>query len=328
MSTTGASAPRRWLSVRPRGLAHAAVWLIGAGAALATIVALLAPIHWLADLATHFRVQYAVALSAAALVASIGRRWRRAAAASVLALYNAGLIAAAVWPIDAAPDPRAPSLRVLVANVQTANRRHTRVARLIEDARPDIVALIEVNRRWLRTLEPVLGDYPHRIERPQDDNFGLALYSRHPLAGRIEPFDADLPPSILAELTHGNTDYRIVVTHPPPPLTPDLADARDRQIRAVANHLERHPRALVLADLNATPWSNALGPFERIGLRNARRGHAVGATWPSGRPWLAIPIDHVLMGSGLVSVDFRVGPRIGSDHKPIVVELAPRLAAD
>lgn len=36
---------------------------------------------------------------------------------------------------------------------------------------------------------------------------------------------------------------------------------------------------------------------------------------------MALPIDHALVGRAWRVLDFRVGPEIGSDHRPLVVRV-------
>ena len=45
------------------------------------------------------------------------------------------------------------------------------------------------------------------------------------------------------------------------------------------------------------------------------------ATWPSGLILLRIPIDYCLVSEGIGVMDVQVGPDIGSDHFPLIVDL-------
>ncbi len=66
---------------------------------------------------------------------------------------------------------------------------------------------------------------------------------------------------------------------------------------------------------------NMWGP--PIGLALPRRRRAVrGRTWPAGRPHSQI--DHVWIDDRLEVLDERVGPAVGSDHRPIRVTLRVR----
>lgn len=55
------------------------------------------------------------------------------------------------------------------------------------------------------------------------------------------------------------------------------------------------------------------------GLTRGMRGR-LGVTWPVGFWPLRIPIDHALHSAGVIVRDVRVGPDVGSDHFPLVVE--------
>jgi endonuclease/exonuclease/phosphatase (EEP) superfamily protein YafD len=78
---------------------------------------------------------------------------------------------------------------------------------------------------------------------------------------------------------------------------------------------------LVLGDFNGAPWGYVLRTIEARG--NVRAVSGPGGTWPSVLPGqLRIPIDHVMAGPGLSFVSRRVLPGTGSDHVPVVVEVA------
>ena len=83
-------------------------------------------------------------------------------------------------------------------------------------------------------------------------------------------------------------------------------------------------RRVVAGDLNATPWSH---PFRRLladgRLHNSQRGYGLELTFPAhATPLLQVSIDHVLYSDGFRVVDRRLGPALGSDHFPVVVDLA------
>jgi endonuclease/exonuclease/phosphatase (EEP) superfamily protein YafD len=85
---------------------------------------------------------------------------------------------------------------------------------------------------------------------------------------------------------------------------------------------------IVTGDFNSTPWSFQRRRWDRaIGI--PRRERAV-PSWPArnykrlkwpGMPFL--PIDHVYAGPAWATVNVRRGPRLSSDHYPLVVTLAP-----
>ena len=58
-------------------------------------------------------------------------------------------------------------------------------------------------------------------------------------------------------------------------------------------------------------------------LKNSQRGYGLELTFPSdSSPLVQVSIDHVLHSDGFRVVDRRLGPALGSDHLPVVVDLA------
>ena len=68
-------------------------------------------------------------------------------------------------------------LRVMAFNVLTSNASHAAVLDEVERLSPDVVAVIEVDSTWIKALQPLKDRYPHRIELPRSDNFGIACWA-------------------------------------------------------------------------------------------------------------------------------------------------------
>jgi endonuclease/exonuclease/phosphatase family metal-dependent hydrolase len=58
-----------------------------------------------------------------------------------------------------------------------------------------------------------------------------------------------------------------------------------------------------------------------MGLRDSREGFGLQNSWPAYWPWLSITIDHCLVSRDIRLIDRKVGPDIGSDHYPVLVEV-------
>jgi endonuclease/exonuclease/phosphatase (EEP) superfamily protein YafD len=80
---------------------------------------------------------------------------------------------------------------------------------------------------------------------------------------------------------------------------------------------------MVLGDLNLSPWSPYFGDLlSSAGLRDSREGFGIQASWPTAVPLLRVPIDHVLYSPEVVINHRQIGPDVGSDHLPVVVDFS------
>jgi endonuclease/exonuclease/phosphatase (EEP) superfamily protein YafD len=283
-----------------------------------------------------FRVQAATLLALHAVFCLTVRRRRWAAVFAVLACFNVwAVLRPAFPPLVTVTDTTRPPVKILFANVLTSNSDPARLLALIAVEAPDFVALIEINRRWQTQLEPALSaTYPFSLFRPREDNFGLAVFSRvEPAGGRVEFFADVETPSLDLTLPSGDRSIRVLVTHPLPPGDAETAALRDQHLEGLADWMRFTATlqtagtppvpVLILGDFNATPWCP---PLRRLlattGLHSAARGHVVVAsTWPVPIPFLRIPLDHALLNDELACIRYRVGPDIGSDHFPLLLEV-------
>jgi endonuclease/exonuclease/phosphatase (EEP) superfamily protein YafD len=282
---------------------------------------------WLPELTSHFRVQYLAVLIPAAAAALLRRHWIGSGLFSVFALANFAVIAP-YW-FDRPSQPSAPTvrLRVLLVNVRTQNERFAAVRQLVRDESPDLVVVEEIDSKWLHELGPLRETHPHTLSESREDNFGIALFSRLPIRnGRVvHAGDAGVP-SVIGEIQAGDATATLIGTHPVPPGNPENFRLRNGQLQAISA-LARNQAApvIVLGDLNVTPWSHFFGRFLRSsGLVDTARGRGAPSTWPAPFRILGIPIDHCLVSPELVVLGRRVGPDIGSDHYPLIVDLGQR----
>lgn len=281
-------------------------------------------LHRWPELASHFKVQYLFASAACALLLALLRRWRWALAALACVLLNAAL----VLPLylresgGAGEDAgRRRPVKLLLANVNSANADYAALVGLARAESPDIVVLQEATPQWAAATAALRETLPHAHVEARPDTFGIVVYSRFPLE-RAETvhLGAARVPAVVARVRAGGAAFTLVTAHVYPPL-PGLYEGRNEQLEDLAALARRAERPVLLAgDLNASPWSPYFRKFERAsGLRNARRGFGVLPTWPTYRPALYVPIDHCLVSPEIRVTRFSTGAAVGSDHLPVVV---------
>jgi endonuclease/exonuclease/phosphatase (EEP) superfamily protein YafD len=131
-------------------------------------------------------------------------------------------------------------------------------------------------------------------------------------------------PSVFGRFEAGPAGtFCLIATHPLPPVSAENAVMRDEQLQSAGEFAVSLAAPTVLAgDLNTTSWSPCFQDLLAVsGLRDSRRGFGVQPTWPGWLARLGIPIDHVLVSPEIRVVRRTVGPHIGSDHRPVVIDL-------
>jgi endonuclease/exonuclease/phosphatase (EEP) superfamily protein YafD len=287
--------------------------------------------HWIPELFSHFFLQYALVLVLLAALSCLMRDglWRWAALA---ALALAGCAVAPFWlPVEEAAQPLGMRLRLLQFNAAHHTEALTRwLAAHRQEV--DVVLVLEAGPAFEADMQKLSGDFPYRIAQLDDSPFGIALLSRYPLheARVLEIAGPDFP-ALQSDVTMNGGVVRLIGIHPPPPISDDLAQWRNRFMEALATRLDetRAPgrETLVFGDFNSTVWSPRLRDFmARTGLSDAQRGQGAPGTWPAiaarHSGLFGIPMDMTLVSGGIAVLKRRIGPDWGSDHLPALTEVA------
>lgn len=236
----------------------------------------------------------------------------------------------------AADDAGAPSdvVRILTANVKQSNRDFPRLIQEIEAADPDIVILLEIDRRWQDGLQPIRARFPHRLEQPQENSYGMVLYSKLPLDEPAILFRVlDDVPSMRATVALPSGErFRLHAVHPEPPVPHADTLGRDSEVILVSREVADDPLPSVVAgDLNDVAWSHTTRRFQRLsGLLDPRVGRGLYNTFDARYRLLRWPLDHLFHDARFRLAAMRRLPDIGSDHFPMLFEIAltPEPAAE
>lgn len=335
---------------------------VAALACLGSLMGSLARFGWPFELASHFRVQYTwVLLVSAGLLWLVGDgdlstvAWVGAAALinlimtvplrtaavprSLLGTSRGGIVRD---PVPRGHEPRrvhgrhvpdvvhrgqaaGQTSRMLFANVQWSNRSYAMVRRLIHETQPDFMIFSEVTKGLLESLRDLRAEYTLSKAVLRRGGFGILLVSRAPVecAEAVRIGRVGLP-SLIARLELQGHWVTVIGTHPLSPTTPRRLRMRNQQLEQVAEFVrQRSGPLLLVGDLNTTSWSPAFQDVLRATrLRDSRVGFGLQPSWPVSLPFLRIPIDHCLVSPEIVVHRRRLGPPIGSDHYPVLVDFS------
>lgn len=225
-------------------------------------------------------------------------------------------------------------LRLVVTNVYTPNRDAPAVLRMVREQDPDIVLAVETDSWWEAQLAELERDYPYTLAHPLDNLYGMHLYSRLELRDAEVRFlvEDDVPSFHATVVLRSGHPVELHGLHPRPPSPTEnpTSKERDGELLVVARDVDPAARStIVCGDLNDVAWSASTRLFQRLsGLLDPRIGRGLLSTFPAHLPFLRWPLDHVFVSADFTLVRVARLGRVGSDHFPLLVELAHTPRAD
>jgi endonuclease/exonuclease/phosphatase (EEP) superfamily protein YafD len=299
--------------------------VVAVGILVATVFGYLGRFNWFFDLFSHFRVQYLQLCLIPFIVALWQRRNKLAIGLVLLVCLNYTFVLPLYF---GKPGPaKSNTIRAMLMNILAENGNTDQVLSAIKMADPDLLLLEEVTPQWAQELEVLNTTYRHRIAKPQNGCFGMMLLSKVPLEhGEIVEIGTSGVPSIIAEAHFPQGVISVLGTHPLPPIGAAYSNQRNSQLAALPNFVkqQKYP-VLLIGDLNTTPWSSYFQTLEKeSGLKNSMQGFGHQPSWPSGNAFLRIPLDHILHDEEITIHNRMVGPKVGSDHLPVIVDFSIR----
>jgi endonuclease/exonuclease/phosphatase (EEP) superfamily protein YafD len=218
----------------------------------------------------------------------------------------------------------------MTINVHASSERYDLVRAEIERLDPDVVFLPENTDRWAAGLAPLRARYSYVVDGQSPSVFSLFLFSRIPLsdAAIVNLPEPDGFPAIVTRVCPAGEEAAcllLVGIHPPPPLDGRIAAERDAALQALPALIAGRgtDRTVLLGDFNCTPWSPLFRDLlAATGLRDSAQGFDFKPTWASRWLPFGIKIDHILVGRAIGVAGHQVGGDVGSDHFPVVVDIA------
>lgn len=247
-------------------------------------------------------------------------------------------------------------MSLFIYNVLHDNRDVAALRRLIRATDPDVILLSEPTHWWLEQLEDLDTDYQYTMLAPQENHYGMLLYSRFEL---IDPeirflVEPEIPSFRVKVRLQSDQVVTLYGVHPRPPglkrKAPVAAatrgddaandaddeaentevgeredsDLRDAELLLVAKEAAANgdEPIIVGGDFNDVAWSHSTRLFQRIGgFLDPRIGRGLYNSFDARHPVMRYPLDHVFASWHFRLVDLRRLDAIGSDHFPMLVVL-------
>jgi endonuclease/exonuclease/phosphatase (EEP) superfamily protein YafD len=289
--------------------------LAAVSVALLLLVSLFNSWFPLADSLSHFRVHYCLVLLLVGVCFAVLRAWRWFGAVVLCVLIGIGSIYPA-WPLLSPRAELSHPLKLIQFNTLFNNPTPDRSLTWLKSEAPDFLMMQEVSKKTIVIYDSMAETMPYGIICKFATVGGVAVRSKYPLTQQYCAEGQGMTWA-RAYVNGKEITFASVHLHWPYPFK------QWRQLAQLENEFKAMPRPVILTgDFNAAAWSEAAGhvaaatdtevvPGLRFTLRMGPR--------PIG-PVAFLPIDQVLMPEGAVAGNIDVGPAVGSDHLPVVVE--------
>mgnify|MGYP001812173608 FL=1 len=214
-------------------------------------------------------------------------------------------------------------MRVTTFNLHGKGDLHPqKVEAFLAETDPDAVVLEEVRWKHEGFLKHMKTPYPY-----QAGGHGLVILSKHPIVdkGRIDRPGEPCWRSLIinwARLDVNGTQVDLVGTHMARPFYPNQQETDFETLTSFV--LSRPGPVIVASDFNAAPWTHKIQHFSaETGLAYL---NTFAPTWPvrwKTLPLLPLlPIDNIFVSPHLAKIDLSIGPRLESDHLPVIADVA------
>ncbi len=225
---------------------------------------------------------------------------------------------------------------ILLSNVLIKNKDASKLLEVIKKSKPDLILAMEVDDWWVDQLQTLKKDYPHVIEYPLDNAYGMALYSKFPLSEtEIQFLNHSKVPSFNTTVTlQSGESFRFHGVHPVAPFPSDKYPdnigengnngEKEIALTKVGNLVSKNEKPTIVAgDFNDVSWSNTSRLFGQNGnLKDVRIGRGLYNTFDAQSMIMRWPLDHFFVSEGISVIRFKRLSKIGSDHFPLYAQFS------
>lgn len=220
------------------------------------------------------------------------------------------------------------SFSLLTANVLQENRSSETLKEIIRKTDPDIILTVETDVWWQQQLNELEKTHPFIVHQPQDNTYGMLLYSKLELVNSEVKFliQDDIPSIHTRVVLRSGQEIELRCLHPRPPFPTEDESSLDRDAEILIvgkENKEKKSPFVVMGDLNDVAWSRTNYLFQDIsGLLDPRIGRGFFQTFHAEYPFLRVPLDHFFHSNHFRLVDFQRLGYFDSDHFPVYIKLS------
>ena len=265
------------------------------------------------------------------LATALRRRWLWSLLATVL-LIAGPFMDLRITSRGLFPEDRQPlSVRVLTLNTHFTAVDALQLKQLIDQSKPDIVALQE----WFPTNRQII--FPdaswHTIQLPEAllaspypiRSVGSPMGESDVTAGVTYHYIVEIPWRFVSfynvHLSSPHNAFRNVL-HRSPYGVPRLTFNSIQRLREASSLQEASDGDTILAGDFNLPRDSTIFRSELSGFSDAFTDAGLGYGLTYYSQWTTIRIDHILMGKNWYCTRCWLGPDIGSPHRPLVADLS------
>jgi endonuclease/exonuclease/phosphatase (EEP) superfamily protein YafD len=301
--------------------------LLGWTAVLATGLAFFGSVWWPLDMLADWRLFFALFAAVAAIAAGTGSARLSAIVFVVAAVVNVVMIAP-LWLDEQAPRTTEDRVRVISIDVGYHPDIRSQVLEWVNTNEADVVLLANAGGTWSHVLEQ--AEVPYRVVN--DDpaaTGGTLVLARNGIPVTVEGVSGILGAvDVIVTVPLADRNVTILGVSVERPVNASAFQERIDQFAAINGRMRRAATPImVIGNLEASRWSQS---FEVISadVANSEDGFGYEGSYPSFdvpvlTDWFGIPVDHALYTGAITVSHRRVGPDVGADHRPLLVDISP-----
>lgn len=301
---------------------------IGFLASLATVLSFFGGVWWAFDVAANFRFQLGIVLAVAGALYWIVVGQGAAILFLIAAAVNVALVVP-LWIGDQAVAASEDRLDVVTFNVEREVAARPEILQWLGALDADLVFLQETTDEWVTAIQESGLEMEILAVPPAQAVHGTTVLARTDATATVQAIGSRNEHVVEVSAAIGSRQVTIFSLNPPSPSSQRDAETRDEVLAELAEVVRaRTEPVAVIGDLGATRWSYA---FRQLladgGLVDSEDGFGFQGSWPASdvpvlRTVIAVPVDHLLTSRLLTTTDRALGPKMGSNHRPLLVELA------